>query len=128
GVPIRHAGSRGPGCGAHPAEARGPRIPRRQRPIRSLRRNREQYGAEAVPSRRLSDLGPRGHFTDALARGGAGAIPMSVRIAPSLLAADFARLADALAMAEAGGADLVRVDVMDGRFVPSLTIGPPVVA
>ena len=51
-----------------------------------------------------------------------------VLIAPSILSADFTRLADAVALVERGGADLIHVDVMDGHFVPNLTIGPPVVA
>jgi len=50
-----------------------------------------------------------------------------VELLPSILSADFARLADQVAAAERGGGTVVHVDVMDGHFVPNITLGPPVV-
>lgn len=52
----------------------------------------------------------------------------TIEIAPSILSADFAKLADELAEIEAAGVKMVHLDVMDGHFVPNITFGPPVVA
>jgi ribulose-phosphate 3-epimerase len=52
---------------------------------------------------------------------------VTIRIAPSILSADFAALGQGIAAVERGGADLIHVDIMDGHFVPNLTMGPPVV-
>ena len=52
----------------------------------------------------------------------------TIEIAPSILAADFARLADEIAVVESAGVSMVHLDVMDGHFVPNITIGPPVIA
>ncbi len=94
--------------------------------VADIRYRRYPGVAAGMILRQLPSRGPPGEPPD-LDRPRRQPGCQSVILAPSILSADFARLGDEIAAAERGGATLVHVDVMDGHFVPNITVGPPVV-